>query len=210
MRSGFDISAPLAPITGYDVCAFYLGGNTPHPWTEAEIRAQPARWRWPIWVMVDGRSARSHALECVLRLCELHVPRRTAIMLDLEATSQPDRVNEFADVVHQAGWITTVYGSTSTLFTNPVRAGYAVATLDGHAVMYNHPHVIGTQYGQTVVGTSPAQKIDQWLITDQLPLWDAHPSTPPVPKWAQAVIHDLQSIETAASAAIVAVRSQAR
>jgi len=210
MRTGFDIANPSSPIPGFDVAAFYLGGDAAHVWTEEQIHTQPARWRWPIWVMAAGGDGRQHGLECVLALCALGVPKHTAVMLDCEAISEPHRVDAFADVVHQAGWITTPYGSTSTLFTNPVRAGYAVATLDGNPVMYSHPHVIGTQWGQETVGPAPGQKIDQWLIVDQLPLWDAHPAPAPLPGWAAASVKDLQAMETAASAVITLIRANAR
>lgn len=198
-RTGFDISQPLAPITGYDVCAFYLGGMTPHQWSVREIEEQPARWRWPIWVLDPARDAITQAWECAYELRRVDCPKRCAVMLDLETLVVPHMVDAFADTLHRAGQLTTPYGSTSTLFQNPVRAGYAVATLDGKDQMYDHPHVIGTQWGQATVGTAPAQKVDQWLISPGLPLWDAHPPKPPTPAWALQVAKGLQGIGTSAS-----------
>src|SRR5258708_34543951 len=50
LRKRLDASTPPNVIPQSDVVAFYIGGDTPHVWTDAQISAVHDRWRLPIWV----------------------------------------------------------------------------------------------------------------------------------------------------------------
>src|SRR6266498_2611689 len=50
LRRMFDAAYPPTSPPNWEAVAFYLGGNTPHVWTDSEIERQPARWRLPIFV----------------------------------------------------------------------------------------------------------------------------------------------------------------
>ena len=44
-----------------DIVLIYAGGDTPHPWTTAEILAMPNRYRWPCWVRSNPRAVNAAA-----------------------------------------------------------------------------------------------------------------------------------------------------
>ena len=46
----YDAAYPPAKPPAADGVCIYIGGDTPHVWTLAEIEAQPARYRLPIFV----------------------------------------------------------------------------------------------------------------------------------------------------------------
>ena len=83
----FDASSPPASAPhGYRAVAGYIGGDTPHVWTDAEWRRFGSLRKLPIWVrsnpaQVDAEADSFAALE---RLFELKIPRGTTVALDLE------------------------------------------------------------------------------------------------------------------------------
>lgn len=201
-RSAFDVSDPAGPALGFDICAFYAWGNTPHVWTLAQLDAQPARYRLPICVPFPDRTGQEQARQFDLALTEFGCPHGVAVALDMEANRDPSLVNGFADQVHADDRFTIVYGSTGSLFYNPVRSGYWVADPTGSPHMYEHPHTVGTQYSWQGSGFE-GQRIDLSLFTDGLALWDTKPgggSSSPTGK--VEVITDLQTIRRLADAAI--------
>jgi hypothetical protein len=83
----FDASTPPASAPpGYRAVAGYIGGDTPHVWTDAEWRRFGKLRKLPIWVrsnptQVDAEADAFAALE---RLFELNIPRGTTVAVDLE------------------------------------------------------------------------------------------------------------------------------
>ena len=179
-RTAFDVSDPDHAIGGFDICCFYLGGMTPHPWTDAQIAAQQQRYRLPIWVYDPTRDPLDQAKAAVDRLVQIKAPRGITIALDLETRIAVAAVNAIADFIHGSGGFTMPYGSTSTLFYNPVRSGYWVADPTGVSHQYEHPHTRGTQWNWHGVADT-GQRIDESVFDDTLPLWDTKPTTTPPP-----------------------------
>src|SRR5271157_4582084 len=98
MKRIYDSAWPATNPPPWLVSAFYLGGDTPHVWTTAEIDAQPARYRLPIWVYngadgaLGGVSDAAHALA---KLHTLKVPPGVAVVLDTETSVLPDYIRAF-------------------------------------------------------------------------------------------------------------------
>src|SRR5260370_26117951 len=126
LRKMFDASTPPNHIPPSDVVAFYIGGDTPHVWTDAQIKAVPDRWRLPIWVRSNpnGSGEGTAEGEKVVKWLESHhVPKGCAAALDLETAIDNGYVHAFDAVLVKAGYKTLAYGSTSTLFHNGKPSG---------------------------------------------------------------------------------------
>jgi hypothetical protein len=146
----FDASTPptTAPA-GYKAVAGYIGGDTPHVWTDAEWRRFSKLRKLPIWVRSDPANvvAETDAFGALQRLFELNVPRGVNVALDLETAVDFDYVRMFHRVIRWAGYYLWVYGSASTVFNNPHADGYWVADFAGKGpFMYPHSWVKATQY----------------------------------------------------------------
>jgi len=146
----FDASTPpeSAP-PGYRAVAGYIGGDTPHVWTEGEWRRFRKLRKLPIWVRSNPAQvhAEPDAFAALQRLFELHVPRGTTVALDLETAVDAGYVRTFHRVMRWAGFYAWVYGSASTVFKNPPADGYWVADYAGKGpFLYPHKMVKATQY----------------------------------------------------------------
>ena len=175
VRIGYDASSP-PPDPHLDVCGFYIGGDTPHVWTDAEIAGQSARWRLPIYVCDNParRDPVSDAGDAVGWMRAHHVPAGCALALDYEMAKDATYLEQFDSVVRAAGWTVLLYGSQSTVEQNPrPSAGYWTASwtqaphLDSGAAM--------TQYASDAQLGRP---YDLSVVSDSLVLWDTRPPAP--------------------------------
>ena len=146
----FDASTPPSSAPpGYRAVAGYLGGDTPHIWTDAEWKRFGSLRKLPIWVRSDpgAVNAEADAFAALEGLYGLRVSRGTTIALDLETAVDSGYVNTFHGVMRWAGFYVWVYGSASTVFGNPEADGYWVADYAGRGpFMYPHKMVKATQY----------------------------------------------------------------
>jgi hypothetical protein len=168
--SGFDAAyCPKNPPQA-DVVAFYgPGGDQLNVWTQQEIEAQPARFRLPIFVRSNPlqASAYADAGNFLAWLRQINAPP-CAVVLDLETAVAPSYVTAFGGVVKGAGYDILPYGSSSTLFKNPVLDGYFVALPGATSIPSN---CVAVQYGQ---GGGGAWDLD--LFSSTIKLWDTAPS----------------------------------
>lgn len=188
-RRMYDADVP-PPDPHLEVCAFYIGGDTPHVWTDAEIRAQSARWRLPIYVCDNPaqRNATADANQAVAWMRSRKVPAGSALALDYETAVNGAYVAEFDRVVRAAGWTLMLYGSLSSVTRNPrPSAGYWTASWTGE------PHMdaagAATQYASdTQLGVG----YDLSVVSDALVLWDTQTPVPdPVRDWRNDMHIDL-------------------
>jgi hypothetical protein len=177
-RQMIDSAYPLKtqPQPLCDIVLIYAGGNTPHPWSKAEIAAQPNRYRWPCWVrshptLVD---AARDAANCVAWLKDHNVPQHTAVILDLETAIDTRYVNTFNLALRAAGYRVTKYGSRSTIWKNPKTDGGTFVAWPGHPNEMDHTgdtvavqYLFHGDYDKSIV-----------LGQDKLPLWDTKPEGP--------------------------------
>lgn len=172
-----DYAFPLnPPPVATDIVLVYVGGDTPHPWSDSEMDAQPARYRWPTWVRSNPNGATEGAIEAAEMITWLHshnVPQGCSIILDLESAADTAYVNAFDHAIVAAGYKTTKYGSSGSIFNNPKTSGGTfVADPTGTPHMYGVGDTVATQYEFT-------GQYDLSMVEDQtaLQLWDTRPNS---------------------------------
>lgn len=177
MRTMYDAAYPPATPPPTDIVAFYVGGDTPHIWSDSEIARQTARWRLPIWVRSnpDQADPSIDAERTVAWLDAHQVPRGVVVALDLETAVNPRYVDTFAMAVGRAGWLVMKYGSESTIFRNPSTPGGTwVADYNGDAIID-----LGAVADQFAANVPPG--VDLSSVADSVALWDTRPPLPPAP-----------------------------
>jgi hypothetical protein len=164
------------PLT--DIVLIYVGGDTPHPWTTADILSMPERYRFPTWVR-SNPSGFNGAIEGALFVAWLHghgVPMGACVCLDLETAINAAYVNSFNLVLRAAGYRLTKYGSTSTIWQNPKTDGGTYVAEPGATGMDTTGDTIATQFAYDGVYDL------SWVMAQPIaPLWDTKPViVPPV------------------------------
>lgn len=171
-RRMYDAANP-PPDPRLEVCGFYIGGDTPHVWTDREIAGQSARWRLPIYTCDNPgqRNPTADAGQAVAWLRSHGVPAGCAVALDFETAVNAGYVTTFDSVVRSAGWTVLLYGSLSSVTRNPrPSAGYWTASWTG--APHLDPGAAATQYiGDTQLG----KPYDLSEVSDALVLWDTRP-----------------------------------
>ena len=165
-------SPPVPPPEGFDGVCFYGGGDTPHVWTPAEVEAQPARYRLPVFVRSDPDEADA-ASDVVAFLAYLEwvgAPRGCLVALDSETSIDPAYVAAFVDGMQRGGYVTEDYGSQSTVAGNHARLVWG-ADWDGKPELA--PGDVMTQYWALA-------SIDEDVALASLPFWDTQ-APPPAP-----------------------------
>lgn len=193
-RTMVDSAWPLRNPPQTDIVLIYAGGDTPHPWTQAEIDAQPARYRWPCWVRSNpGQvNAAADAANCIKWLASHAVPRGTSVILDLETAVNGPYVSTFSTLVKAAGWLTTKYGSRSSIWRNPQTSGGTFLAEPGPPHMSTVGDTVATQWGYFGA-------YDMSWVKDQatIPLWDTRPPQPPapIPDWELEIMNRLPVVK---------------
>jgi hypothetical protein len=179
--SAFPLGSP--PTTTPDghtieVVLIYAGGDTVHPWTQAEISAMPYRYRWPCWVRSDPTQVNA-ATDAALFAAWLHghgVPMGTCVILDLEVAVDGSYVTTFNNALHAAGYAVTKYGSQNFIWSNPPTHGGTYVAEPGSDVLGTEGDEVARQYA-FLAGR------DLSILKGQadLKLWDTKPPDPPPP-----------------------------
>lgn len=169
--TSYDAAFPPANPPSTDIVAFYIGGDTPHPWTMAEIQAQHARYRLPIYVRTGTgvTRAQADARECQNAILRRGIPTGVLIALDMETGQDPQYVEEFQRLMAKVDHPVMTYGSRKYVFGNHAEI-YWVADWTGE------PHMAAgakmTQYA----------RLNDWdlsIADPALPLWDTRPAPKP-------------------------------
>jgi len=168
-RTLYDASSP-PPDPHLDVCGGYIGGDTPHIWSDAEWAGQSARWRLPIYTC-DNPGQRNPTTDAQFAVSWMHthgVPAASAVALDFETAVNGSYVASFDAVVVAGGYRTLLYGSLSTVTRNPrPSAGYWTASWTGS------PHLdAGAAATQYISDTQLGRGYDLSQVADGLVLWD--------------------------------------
>ena len=174
MRRMWDAAFPPASPPPWEAVAGYIGGNTPHVWTDAEWARQRQRWRVPIFTRSTGGVPAADARHTIDWLTRHRVPKGVVVALDYETRVDAGYLRAFDAAVRRAGWRTMLYGSLSTVLHNPrPSGGYWVAHWTN--VPHLYPGSAATQYGGDVTLGKPW---DASLVADSTPLWDTQPLSP--------------------------------
>jgi hypothetical protein len=168
LRRMWDAAFPPTSPPKWEVVAFYIGGNTPHVWTETEIARQAARYRLPIFVRSHDGDPLADAHSSIVWLVSHEVPRGVTLALDYETRVDAIYLAAFDRAVLDAGWRVMVYGSRDFVLRNPKPSGgYWVADYTGSPHLY--PGSAATQWS----GSEPfGGAYDPNLVADSTPLWD--------------------------------------
>src|SRR6266496_3504196 len=173
LRKMFDSAFPPASPPQVDAVAGYVGGGTPHIWSDAEwaasMQKSGARYKLPIFVRVPPtpRDPRAEARFCLDWAARHQQPKGTLIALDYETAVDATYLGAFDDVIVAGGYKCIVYGTRRTVLQNPrPSGGYWTATWN------NIPHLDAgatiTQYGgDTTLGVP----YDLNVVADSAPLW---------------------------------------
>lgn len=170
LRTMIDSAYPVAADRGQpvrDIVLLYAGGDTPHPWTPAEIASMPERYRWPCWVRSNPES-HDPGVDAAMFINWLrahHVPQNTAVILDLETAVNGPFVNAFNQLLRLAGWKVTKYGSQNSIWQNPKTDGGTFLALPGNPELTGEGDEVARQYAFD--GT-----YDLSVVLPSVPLWD--------------------------------------
>jgi len=171
-RTMKDSAFPTKAGPKTDIVLIYVGGDTPHPWTDADIKAMPERYRFPTWVR-SNPAQHDGAAEAALFAAWLHshkVPQGTCVCLDLETAISTIYVQRFNSGMRAAGYKVIKYGSKGSIFKNPQTDGgtfVADPQKDKQPFMDSTGDTVATQYafdGQYDLSLVRNNKI--------VPLWD--------------------------------------
>jgi hypothetical protein len=136
-----DISQPW---TGA-VAGYYGGPNAYHVWAPGDWALFRGNRKLPIWV--GGLDGSGEGANAVSALRALRVPTDSYTVVDMEGRVDETYVAHFGSVLQAAGYKVWVYGSASTVFSNPGLNGYWVADYAGIGpFMYDRSGVRATQY----------------------------------------------------------------
>jgi hypothetical protein len=179
-RSMKDSAFPTKAGPKTDIVLIYVGGDTPHPWTDDDIKSQPERYRFPTWVR-SNPAEHDGAAEAALFAAWLHshkVPQGVCVCLDLETAISNIYVQRFNSAMRAAGYKVVKYGSKGNIFKNPKTDGgtfVADPQSDKKPFMGTTGDTVATQYAFDGA-------YDLSLVKDNIivPLWDIHgPDGPP-------------------------------
>lgn len=170
-RSMGDSAYPPGSYPGVDAWAFYIGGNTPHVWTDQEVRAIPCRYRLPILTRSTGGDP-SRDAAALISWCRAHnQPPGTLTALDFEDRIDPVYLRAYDAAVNAAGWLVAVYGQQSTILGNPrPSGGYWVANWDRDASVSKL--AAGWAARQYAGDVQLGHPWDLSVVADATPLWD--------------------------------------
>jgi len=118
--------------------AGYIGGNTPHVWTDAEWDRMPQPYRLPIWTTShpDQHNGTVDGVNAAGWMMRHKIPDGCWIALDLETAINTKYVKAFDAEIVKEGYLLSIYGSKDTIYQNPIPSGgYWIADWTGFSHM---------------------------------------------------------------------------
>lgn len=117
---------PKSPPVADGVC-IYLGGDTPHVWSKAEIQnaLKGVTYILPIWVRSNppGPGASVDVADCVKQLQAVGAPKGCLVAWDMETSVSASYILAVYTLLKAAGYVLIVYGSQSVVMGNQVPDG---------------------------------------------------------------------------------------
>ena len=153
---------------GFSIAAGYYGGaGAYHVWPAADWGRFPG-FKLPIWVPPTGpKDGLADGSAAVRALHALDVPGDSFTVVDMETMQDATYVSAFAAALADGGgWRTWVYGSVSTVFSNPPCNGYWVADYTTNVVLVDQllqqPHVRAVQCSPNQPPGYDVSLVKQW------------------------------------------------
>jgi hypothetical protein len=161
------------PVTGG---SFYIGGDTPHVWTAQEVAELKANYQFvlPIYTCSNpsSRSALLDAADAIGDLKAYGAPKGILVMLDYETARFPMYTTVFASKLQEAGYTEILYGSGSTVTSNPrPSGGYDEAVWTGKLP-------VSLPTGAEAEQFTDAGSFDVNLFASSAPLWNTRTGQP--------------------------------
>lgn len=126
--------------------AFYVGGDTPHVYTDAQVAAIRARYGLPIWTGYDFQHDGNLEAEKVIMWLHAHGWKPgTLVAVDTEELVIPDFLAAFNAQITSAGWRVLHYESKVAIAGNPPTSG-GKWTADWTGIPHLRPGDTATQY----------------------------------------------------------------
>ena len=167
-----DASSPPVPAANLPVFAFYIGGDTPHVWTDEEIAQLRARWAVPIFVRANP--AADFAADAVSVLGWLHDhgwAHGTTVVIDTESVPMDAYLHGLNALIDAGGYRLMNYESKGPMPSNPLTSGGRwVADWTGVPHMFDGAEA--TQYASSPMIGFPW---DASVIDEGVPLHELHP-----------------------------------
>ena len=177
LRWMYDASEPPPQPPHWHAAAGYIGGDTPHVWTLAEWKAQPAPLLLPIFTasnrLDNACAAGEDAWEILNELAGLGVPRGCTVVVDTETTLYTAYLRALDRFVHDGGYPLMNYGSLSFVIRNPLTSGGRWAA-DWTGLVQTGLVLDGVDGIRAIQIASSAMTGHPWdwsLIEDSIPLW---------------------------------------
>lgn len=195
-----DASTPPEPMPHLPAFAFYMGGQTPHPWSDAEIASIKSRFALPLWVHTEVTTPAEHVADDMLTWLHDHRwTRGTTVGLDTESVKMGAWLSELDSYIRAAGYKLMDYQSKGAIPDNPdTDGGRFVADWTGIPHLY--PGSKATQYAPA---SSTGLQWDSDIIDSTVPLHELHP---PVEHKIKMVVVDVDMPELGPGDTGVAVR----
>lgn len=184
LRKMYDESTPVVPPSGFDIAAGYIGGDTPHVWSDKEWDAQPVAYRLPIFVRDHAGDPTADANETLAWLHSHRVPKGVCVALDFETRIDSWYVHVYDNLVSGDGYKVLLYGSESSVLSNPKPSGgYWIASWNGN------PNLIDGSPAHQYENREP---YDYSVVDPNLPLWHVGATPNPNPGTGTTVLPELR------------------
>ena len=190
---------PAAPPEADGVCV-YIGGDAVHVWTPAEIAAQTARYRLPVFVRSNPRGVSGVAADvnaAVLQLAAIGAPKGTLVAWDMETAADKAYIAGVYAGLAAHGYMLIVYGSQSDVMGNDNPDGlYWGADWTGVAHLTR---------GDAITQWVSFAGYDLDVAESTLPFWDTKPkplkppAPPSIPAWQEAIMNKLPVLQEGAA-----------
>lgn len=170
--SAFPLGRTIAGVQGI---AFYIGGDTPHVWSKAEIDAEPYQYRLPIFVRSNppGPGAAADVAAAVEHLLAIGAPQGTLVAWDMETAADAAYMAEVYALLRLAGYTLIVYASQSFISGqgNP----------DGLYWGAQWTNMVHIAVGDAMTQYADFGPYDESDAPPTLPFWNTKGATPPPP-----------------------------
>jgi len=200
-----DSSSPLGDYPElYEAWGFYIGGDTPHVWSDAEIAGLGHRKRLPIYVCtLSGRDANDVAAALINWADDHQLPAGTRVCLETDTLIDLTLVRTVDNRVTKAGFKLTHYGSLSALTAYPATSG---GRWDADWTGEQHL-TAGSWATQWASGAMIGKGYDVSECKDLAGLWDPDPDTTPAPAPTSVAVELPELAAGSTGAAVVAAQS---
>ena len=184
----YDAAWPPAQVPQTTGVCIYIGGDTPHIWSLAEIAAQTARFRLPVFVRSNPGTGPGAAADVTMATGMLQLigaPKGKLVAWDMETAADAAYIRGVYTDLTAAGYKLIVYGSQSSVMGN-----------DNPDGLYWGADWTGTQHfaGYDVMTQFVSfAGYDESLAQSSLPFWDTHPA--PQPTWQEAMMSALPTLQ---------------